>query len=171
MLYHHALPLKDMNDILQRMLAYWQWADATVWSLVESLSDKEFKQRFDNNNPSIHQRYLHLAEDSWEWYADWTGADIEDEPDFDAMSRKELFALLSDYNQKWASLLQTDQSKTVDVGTIDNMVTIKLSEILFHMNNHATYHRGQIIMSLRLLGKEVHFTDYIPFRLQTNTSQ
>ncbi|MFW9919010.1 MAG: DinB family protein [Candidatus Thorarchaeota archaeon] len=155
-----------MSDILERMVEYWQWADSSVWNLVTSLSDKEFTHRFGNDGPSIHQRYLHLAEDSWEWYADWTGADIEEEPDFDAMSREDLFTFISDYNRKWAALLESDQNKTVNVGTSDNMVTITLPEIVFHMNNHATYHRGQIIMALRMLGKEVQFTDYVPFRLR-----
>jgi uncharacterized damage-inducible protein DinB len=39
-------------------------------------------------------------------------------------------------------------------------------EILFHLVNHATYHRGQIVMGLRILGKDVVMTDYVPYRRQ-----
>jgi len=155
-----------MIELIERIVKYWQWADQSVWNLVQGLSDEEFTKCFEKG-PSIHQRYIHLAEDSWEWYTDWTGADIEEEPDFQAMSKEELFDFISEYNTKWEHLLQSDKIKTIEVGTIEKMIPITFPEIIFHMSNHATYHRGQIIMTLRMLGKEVQFTDYVPFKLQT----
>ena len=155
-----------MIELIERILEYWQWADQSVWDLVQCLSDEEFTKSFEKG-PSIQQRYVHLAEDSWEWYADWTGAEIEEEPDFQAMSREEIFDFISEYNMKWANLLNSDRIKTIEFGKIEKMISITFPEMIFHMNNHATYHRGQIIMTLRMLGKEVHFTDYVPFKLQT----
>lgn len=156
-----------MTSLVDRIVEYWQWADNSVWSLVKDLSDEEFNQSFGEFGGSIRKRYIHLAEDSWEWYADWTGADIQEEPDFDNMSKEDIFEFISSYNTKWANLRATDSEKTINVGQGDTIITITLPEILLHMNNHATYHRGQITMSLRLLGKETHMTDYVPHRLST----
>ncbi|MHA1908051.1 MAG: DinB family protein [Candidatus Thorarchaeota archaeon] len=158
-----------MADLLDGIVKYWQWADNSAWNLVKELTEEEFNRNFGEFGHSLRIRYIHLAEDTWEWYTDWTGAEISEEPDFDAMSREELFEFISEYNQKWENLLTTDKNKTIRVGRGDTMVTITLSQILFHMNNHATYHRGQIMMSLRLLGKETQMTDYVPFRIKTGT--
>ena len=156
-----------MTSLVDRIVAYWQWADITVWSLIKDLSDEEFNQSFGEFGGSLRKRYIHLAEDNWEWYSDWTGADIQEEPDFNNMSKEELFEFISSYNSKWADLRVTDSEKTINVGQGDTMITLTFPEMLFHMNNHATYHRGQIAMCLRLLGKETHMTDYVPQRLST----
>ncbi|MFW9954321.1 MAG: DinB family protein [Candidatus Thorarchaeota archaeon] len=156
-----------MSTLLERIMAYWQWADNSIWSLVSELSDSEFEQTFDDSVPSIRQRYVHLAQDNWEWYTEWTGTDLEDEPSFDKMSRTSLFTFISTYVEKWANLLSTSGTKTMNIRRGNKTFTLTLPEILFHMSNHATYHRGQITQSLRLLGKEVHMTDYVPFRLAT----
>lgn len=136
---------------------------------MKDLTDEEFNRTFGDFGNSLRTRYTHLAEDSWEWYTDWTGADVSEEPDFDTMTRGELFDFISEYNKKWENLLVTDSGKTIRVGEEDTMVTITLPQILFHMNNHATYHRGQIMLSLRLLGKDTQMTDYVPFRIKTGT--
>lgn len=161
------LRIQSMSFLVDRIAEYWQWADNSVWNLVKNLSDEEFNRSFGEADNSIRRRYIHLAEDNWEWYADWTGADVQEEPDFDNMTRYELYNLISSYNTKWAKLRSTDHKKTINVGKGDTMITLTFPEMLFHMNNHSTYHRGQIIMALRLLGKNTHMTDYVPHRLST----
>jgi len=47
------------------------------------------------------------------------------------------------------------------------VLTISFEEMFFHIVNHFTYHRGQIVMALKLLGKEVTMTDYVPHRIST----
>jgi uncharacterized damage-inducible protein DinB len=42
--------------------------------------------------------------------------------------------------------------------------TSKVQEILFHMINHSTYHRGQIMDQLRQVGLEAISTDYIFYK-------
>ena len=154
-----------MNEFLDSMIRYWQWADDTAWDIVKGLSDEQFNRTFGESGHSLRTRYIHLAEDSWEWYIDWTGAELYEEPDFESMTREELYEFISTYNKKWADLRATDLHKTLRVGRVDSMVTLTLPQMLFHMNNHATYHRGQIMMTLRLLGVDTTMTDYVPFRV------
>lgn len=40
----------------------------------------------------------------------------------------------------------------------------KVEDILFHMVNHATHHRGQVLSEIRRLGGEPPVTDYIFFK-------
>ncbi|GAG55918.1 unnamed protein product, partial [marine sediment metagenome] len=54
----------------------------------------------------------------------------------------------------------------IEMDTDKEKLRINYEEILFHLVNHATYHRGQIVVGLRTLGKEVVMTDYVPHRIQ-----
>ncbi|MFW9944670.1 MAG: DinB family protein [Candidatus Sifarchaeia archaeon] len=42
-----------------------------------------------------------------------------------------------------------------------------LEEFFFNLANHATYHRGQIVKGLRLMGIEAVPSDYILYRIDT----
>lgn len=152
-------------NLLERMGQYLIWADNTIWGIVQKLSNEEFDKSFREEGGSIRKRYIHLAQDTWEWYHDWIDKSPEDEPDFVEMSRDALFKFLMDYVHRFLKMID---DRTVDKITIDNKekdITINFDEILFHLVNHATYHRGQIVMGLRLLGKEVQMTDYVPHRI------
>jgi uncharacterized damage-inducible protein DinB len=152
-------------NILERMGQYVIWADITIWGIVQGLSDEEFDGSLGEGGGSIRKRYIHLAQDTWEWYHDWIDKSPEDEPDFDGMSRDALFKFLTDYVHRFLKMID---DRTVDKIIFDNKgkdITINFDEILFHLVNHAAYHRGQIVMGLRLLGKEVQMTDYVPHRI------
>ena len=155
-------------SLLERMGRYLVWADNTIWKIVSSLSDEAFDRTLGERGGSIRKRYIHLAEDTWEWYHDWIDKKPEDKPDFDVMSREGLFEFLSDYIHRFIDMIE---DRTVGKITFDSKgrnITITFDEILFHLVNHASYHRGQIVLVLRLLGKEVQMTDYVPHRIATS---
>ncbi|MFW9891673.1 MAG: DinB family protein, partial [Candidatus Thorarchaeota archaeon] len=66
---------------MEKLANYLQWANDTIWEIVETLSEEEFSRILYESGGSIHSRYIHLAEDTWEWYHDWHGESPE-EPDF-----------------------------------------------------------------------------------------
>ena len=83
------------------------------------------------------------------------------------MTRKELYQFVVDYLKRWQDLIE---ERTVDEFKDERegrTVVIKFDEMFFHMVNHFTYHRGQIVMGLKILGKEVPMTDYVPYRCST----
>ena len=152
--------------LLERMARYLEWANASIWRIVDNLSDDEFSQSLAEGAGSIHRRYIHLAEDTWEWFHDWHSEEPH-EPDFQGMTRNELNQFISDYLKKWRSLIE---ERTVDKFMDERngkKVVLEFDEMFFHMVNHFTYHRGQIVMGLKMLGKEVPMTDYVPYRLST----
>jgi uncharacterized damage-inducible protein DinB len=152
--------------LLDKMAGYLTWANEKVWKIVETLNDDEFVQTLADGAGSIHKRYIHLAEDTWEWFSDWHNKEPE-EPDFPNMTRDELHDFIVEYSSKWQSLIQ---NRTVDRFTDERAgktVVITFDEIFFHLVNHFTYHRGQIVIGLRMLGREVPMTDYVPYRFAT----
>ena len=150
----------------ENMSKYLFWADLTIWNIVQNLTDEEYKRDLYDNGGSIQRRYMHLAEDLWEWYFDWVGQDSGEEPDFMSMSREEVFKSINEYSKMFTDMIETRTVNHLDLDTGEVKLRISFDEILFHLVNHATYHRGQIVMGLRILGKDVAMTDYVPHRIQ-----
>ncbi|MFW9807212.1 MAG: DinB family protein [Candidatus Thorarchaeota archaeon] len=149
--------------LVKEMVEYLMWANSTIWRVVESLKDDEYERRLADGAGSIRSRYVHLAEDTWEWFNDWHGKSPT-EPDFGMMKGDELYQFIEDYLRKWQTLVEKRTINEFVDERAGKRVSIKFDEIIFHLVNHFTYHRGQIAMGLRILGKEVPMTDYVPYR-------
>lgn len=152
--------------LLVKLSNYLIWANDTIWEIVEDLSDEEFNRTLYETGGSIHRRYVHLAQDTWEWFHDWHGEEPE-EPDFLNMTRKELYQFITDYSEKWISLIEKRTVNEYRDERAGKALILQFDEMFFHVVNHYTYHRGQIVMALKLLGKEVPMTDYVPHRFST----
>lgn len=152
-------------SLLKRIGQYMLWADSSIWKIVQSLTDEEFHQSFSNLGGSIYEKILHMAEGHSGWYHSWKGVgpDAMVLRDF---SREELIEFLIKYNQKILNL-QTETQDTKELDSSRGTLFLSTDEMVFNIINHATYHRGQIVLMLRLLGKEVHPTDYLPFLIET----
>lgn len=155
-------------ELLKKLGQYLLWANISVWDIVKTLTDNEFNRSPGKNMRSIRDRYVHLAQDTWEWYHDWTGEEPEEEPNFGQMTRDELFDFTAAYNRRLVDLTEARSVDNLEFDTDDKKISLRFDEFLFHMVNHATYHRGQIVAGLRVLGKETHMTDYVPFRIATD---
>jgi uncharacterized damage-inducible protein DinB len=152
--------------LIPKLASYLTWANDAVWGIVKKLTDDEFTRPLAEGTGSIHRRYLHLAQDTWEWFHDWHNEEPE-EPDFLSMTRDDLYQFIMFYLKKWQSLIE---ERTVDLLTDERAgktVVITFNEMFFHLVNHFTYHRGQIAMGLKMLGKDVIMTDYMPYRFST----
>jgi uncharacterized damage-inducible protein DinB len=161
----HCVPLT--MTLLENMNKYLFWADSKIWDIVRNLTEEEYSRDLYDNGGSIKRRYAHLAQDLREWYFDWIGRDYGEVPDFMNMSREEVFKSITEYNQKFANMIKERTVNHLDIDTGEAELRVTFEEIFFHLVNHATYHRGQIVMGLRILGKNVVMTDYVPHRMQT----
>jgi uncharacterized damage-inducible protein DinB len=153
-------------SLLTKIGKYLLWADSIIWEIVQTLSDTEFQQPFETYGGSIYQRYLHMAGGHSSWYHRYTG-DIQEDVNLGDLSRDELFEFLSQYNHKLLDLMQAGENEIKELETSRGKLSLSTEEMLFNIINHATYHRGQVVLMLRLLEKEVNPTDYLPFCIET----
>lgn len=153
--------------LLKRLGQYAQWADTRIWHIVENLSEEEYSKNLGNNIGSIKRKYIHLAEDYRDWYFDWIGQNPREKPNFGTMKRDELFQSIQEYTSKFIDMIENRSIDSIQIEVDNKKLTLEFDEILFHLVNHATYHRGQIVMGLRILNKEIQMTDYVPHRIQT----
>jgi len=85
----------------------------------------------------------------------WDIHSLEDFKTIDKMNFERTLIILNAYD-----LHSTIQYKNTKGHVFNNSV----QDILFHIVNHSTYHRGQIAMEFRLTGQEPLPTDYILYK-------
>ncbi|MFX0062764.1 MAG: DinB family protein [Candidatus Hermodarchaeota archaeon] len=153
--------------LLEKALKYLIWADQEMKKMLEVVTDNEFYQQFGDYGGSIYNRCKHLAIASWGGYIIVSTEEPEYEPDFDSMSREELLDTITTYNQKLFDLIRNKPKETYEITRGEKTVSLHFEDLVFNAINHATYHRGQIMMALRLLEKDIYTTDYVPYLFQT----
>ncbi|MFX1300120.1 MAG: DinB family protein [Promethearchaeota archaeon] len=147
-------------EFVHRLFEYLSWADKVVFGVVAKVSEEEGIAPIGAYSRSIRDICVHLAYDYWEWLVDVSDEDWE-EPKFSAMSVKTILAFIEGIQQRWWQYFRELESE--GVLEIGSGCSLSVMELVFHLVNHATYHRGQLVLALRMLGRDVPMTDYVPF--------
>ncbi len=148
-----------MKELLLRYLRYNIWANARFIEVLRRLSDEQHDKVIPSSFPSIRETVNHMwgAEDIWLQRLQKREDQVWRVPDFkgDIQEACDIWEEASD------TLLQFAQSIPDDAGfsgTI-HVVNMKgehyddvISDVLQHVANHATYHRGQLVTMLRQAG-------------------
>jgi uncharacterized damage-inducible protein DinB len=160
------------SDEIRELYAFNRWANALVRGAVANLSDEEFARDLKSSYPSIQATLLHIMASEWVWLARWLGTSPAGMP-----AGWELYTV-AQIEQEW-SALETAQAAFIDrltdadLGRVVSYVNFRgeshhneLWQLLRHMVNHSTYHRGQITTMLRQLGRAAVSTDLVLFYRQ-----
>lgn len=156
--------------MLQQYASYNLWADERLFQTVLSLSEAQQKQFVPGSFPSLHLTLLHLLDASSVWWqriqkyesVNWPGKDFKG-------TTADLVKEVINQDNLWFLWLQeADQADLNEVLHYETSKKEKFAqpvfEILLHLFNHGTYHRGQIVTTLRLLNIEIiPATDFIVF--------
>ncbi|HYV96622.1 MAG TPA: DinB family protein [Gemmatimonadaceae bacterium] len=141
---------------LETLLDYHYWARDRMLTAVEQLTPDEYERDLRNSFPAVRDTVNHLFLAEWIWFSRWQGQSPggfpskEELPDFATVRRRWLDqeprvrAFVSGLDD-----IQRPYSYTLLNGTA---ATSKFWEMLVHVVNHATYHRGQVTTMLRQLG-------------------
>ena len=147
-------------EFVDRLFEYMCWADKVVLDIVAEVAEEECGAPIGVYSRSIRDICVHLAYDYWEWLVDVSGEDWE-EPKLSAMSVTALLDFIKGMQLRWRQYFKKLGSEgIVEIG---QGRSLSVMEFAFHLVNHATYHRGQLVLALRMLGRDVPMTDYVPF--------
>jgi uncharacterized damage-inducible protein DinB len=154
---------------IQDLYAFNRWANARMRAAVAPLTSEEFTRDLKNSFPSVRDTLVHVMGAEWVWLTRWMGNSPT------AMPAEWRDYTLDQINTEWAAL-EAAQKAFVDNLTdaeLDRMVayrnfagqshTNELWQLLRHMVNHSTYHRGQITTMLRQLGHPATPTDMVAY--------
>ena len=157
------------KDDIQLLFQYNRWANNRVFESVSALSIEQFTRDLGSSFKSVRDTFAHLYGAQWIWLERWHGRVPSgfpapaDFPDLETTRRKftEIDSNLVDYA---ASLNADDIQRVIEFKSMAGTHFAQpLWQMLQHVANHSTYHRGQIATMLRQLGSKATSTDLIAF--------
>jgi len=148
---------------------YNSWANHRTLEACSALSDEQFTRDLHSSFPSVRDTLAHLCLVEWIWLERWHGRSpasypsASDYPNLESLRRRweEIERDLTDYI---ASLQPEDLTRIIHHKTMKgDAQSAPHWQMLQHVVNHQTYHRGQITTMLRQLGAKGISTDMIFF--------
>lgn len=145
---------------IRQLFSYHYWARDRMLDAVAALTPEQYTREIGGSFGSIRQTLVHIYAAEWAWHSRWHGyspaalSEAGELLDFDAL------------RDAWTAL-ETRMRATLDAATEDDLARsfdYKLlsgqpgrstfQQVLQHVVNHATYHRGQVTTMLRQLGAQ-----------------
>jgi uncharacterized damage-inducible protein DinB len=152
---------------VQTLCDYNRWANQRIADACRALTSEQFTRELGSSFPSVRDTMVHIMLAEWIWLERCHGTSPmkfqpgSDFPTLEAVSARWQSIDLRGYA---ASLAGNDLERIVHFRRLDSSAnTSVLWQILQHVVNHGTYHRGQITTMLRQLGAKAVSTDLIAF--------
>lgn len=155
------------------LLAYNAWANALTFDAVAALPPDEPTRPVAGSFPTLTATLAHIVGVEWAWLRRWRGEQLDRFPDWVtapdlADLRIRLAAVEKERDAYFAGLGDADLAREVSYHLMSGAEhTDLLSDLIGHLINHATYHRGQVASQLRELGHKPPSTDLLLYRWQT----
>lgn len=147
------------NADLKTLLDYHYWARDRLLDAIEPLTPEQFTRDLGSSFKSIRDTVAHLHAAEWAWHQRWQGGSVT------ALLPADRFPDVASARTAWAEMERDIRSFVDRIGEdTDRVFEYKLLsgaagaspfwQMLQHVVNHASYHRGQITTMLRQLGTE-----------------
>jgi uncharacterized damage-inducible protein DinB len=155
------------RDDAARLIEYTIWANHRVMRAAATLGSDDFKRDLGSSHGGVRGTLVHTMGAEWIWLERWKGVSPTrplDESEFaDVMAVRERWTVIEDHRASWlASLKEGALAETIRYTTLDRRAwETPLWQLLQHVTNHSTYHRGQVITLLRILGARGVTTDMV----------
>jgi len=145
---------------LKTMVEYHYWARDRLLEALEPLTEDEYNEDLGSSFKSIRETATHTYAAEWAWYERWQGRSPT------ALIPADRFADLAALRAAWA---ESEKNIRTFVGALDDkgierVLNYKLLsgadgaspiwQMVQHVVNHASYHRGQVTTMLRQLGAQ-----------------
>ena len=157
-----------MKQLLASFAHYEYWANEQLLAVIGSLTEEQQQQEIISSFSSVQKTCLHTWDASAIWWQRLQKAEEIIVPSLSFHpSMKEIEKGLLQQNMQWIEWIRSATEGDLEyVLPYRNMkgdpFAQPVHEILLHLNNHGTYHRGQLVTMLRQLGVEkIPQTDYI----------
>jgi len=158
----------DLIEI-QRLYDYNSWANKRVLESLQPIGQEIFTSHKQASHGSIRGIIAHIAGAEWIWLERWKGsspAGLLPESEFETVeiATQRLRKIDGDLQEFTSRLTREDVEGSRGYKTTDGKAHSNvLSDMLLHLANHSSYHRGQIATLLRQSGAVPQSTDLILF--------
>jgi uncharacterized damage-inducible protein DinB len=158
-----------MIDEIRDLYAYNRWANERTLEAVGSLSGEQLHRPVGGSFADLFQTLVHLYSAEWVWLRRWQGESPT------AVADGDLLADLPELRSRWSrvederarflsDLDDPDLTRVIHYSSTAGVgYAAPLGQLLRHVVNHSTYHRGQVTTLLRQLGGTPIATDMVVF--------
>jgi uncharacterized damage-inducible protein DinB len=149
--------LMTIEDI-RTLLDYHYWARDRLLAALDPLTDEQFTRDMGSSFKSIHDTIVHVFAAEWAWHSRWNGVSPT------ALSQAGELADIATLRARWTELEQQVRgyvdaageeglSRVYDYKLLSGVASRSpLWQMVHHVVNHASYHRGQVTTMLRQIG-------------------
>jgi uncharacterized damage-inducible protein DinB len=142
---------------LQTLLDYHYWARDRLFTTIETLTQEQLTRPLGNSFPSIFDTLVHLYGADWIWRSRWDGESPS------ALPASETFRDLASVRSAWEEEERRIRARVDHLGPDGIMRPIEYRgwdgrlqaqpfwQMLQHLVNHGSYHRGQVTTMVRQL--------------------
>ncbi len=141
------------------LLRYNDWANSRI---LITLEESEV------NDSDILQLYSHTLSAQIIWLNRIKDIPVSPFPVWETYNLRELRSMTEESSRNWMSFVQAHPNQTFEEminyqSTEGKKYENTLRQIIAHVVNHSTYHRGQLAIRLKEKGIQPPSTDYIVF--------
>lgn len=150
-----------------RLLDYTVWANHRAMRAAATLSVDDFKRDLGSSHGGVRGTLVHTMGAEWIWLERWKGVSPArplDEAEFpDVMAVRERWTVIEGHRASWfESLREGALAETIRYSTLDRRsFESPLWQLVQHVANHSTYHRGQVVTLMRILGAKATASDMV----------
>jgi len=155
------------KDALGRLLEYTKWANHRVVRAVATLPADDFKRELGSSHGGIRGTLTHMLGAEWIWLERWKGVSPPrglDEGEFpDILALRGRWKAVEAHRDSWFKhLAETAVRQKVRYRSLaGKSYEAPLWQLIQHLANHSSYHRGQVVGMLRMLGAKTVATDLV----------
>jgi len=148
----------DIKEYLKQAYDYTNWANARYFAVAEGLTDEQLHQTQGHSWGDVHATLVHMMSSEWVWMQRWHGGSPQGHLD------KAAYPTLAVLKKRWNDIQaemrafleqQTGQSLQSEIGYTNfrgEAFRVPLWQMLAHIVNHETHHRGDLAGMYALMG-------------------
>lgn len=158
----------DLQSI-HALYDYNRWANSRVLDAVSKLNPEQFTRDLENSFRSVRETLVHILAAEWIWLERWNGTSPK------GMLGAAELSDVETIRQRWDKV-ESDRREFIRKLTPERLEAVvnyanvrgqafayPLWQMLVHVVNHSTYHRGQLTTLLRQVGAKPVGTDLLAF--------
>jgi uncharacterized damage-inducible protein DinB len=145
-------------DVLNTLVDYHYWARDRLFPAVEALTEEQLRRPLGNSFSSVFDTVAHLCGADWIWRSRWEGVSpmaLPSSDSYDTLAR--VLAVWGDEERRIRAIVNAlgpdGIARPIEYTGWDGRRQAQpFWQMLQHLVNHGSYHRGQVTTMLRQMG-------------------
>jgi uncharacterized damage-inducible protein DinB len=149
-----------MKELLKQYAAYNVWASQRILDVIMALPEEKHLAEVPSSYNSLYKTIYHMwdAESIW-WQRLKLQEHISRPSDNAAATMQDIVTGLTQQSKQWEEWVSNASDLSLDhvfqyQTTKREVIKMPVYQMIHHVFNHGTYHRGQLINMLRQLGAD-----------------